>query len=226
MTSPAPTPQPSGSAAAHGARHPDFFAQAPSLRVRDPLAGFLGAAEDGIVEYHYIDAVRLAGHSCPTVAAAWLMTIQGLRALYPEQLPERGGIDVYMRGERDEGVTGVMASVATLLTGATVETGFGGIGPAGRYSRRNLLHYGAPIEGTLALRRHDGGQAVQVDADTSLVPWGDEMRQLMPKAVAEVATPDELRRFGLLWQQRVRAMLVEHADDPRLIRVQTWQPRH
>ena len=45
---------------------PTFFAQAPTVRVRDPLARFLGAAAGGILEYHYADAVRLAGHSCPT----------------------------------------------------------------------------------------------------------------------------------------------------------------
>ena len=39
---------------------PAFFAQAPTLRVRDPLAQFLGAATDGVLEYHYADAVRLA----------------------------------------------------------------------------------------------------------------------------------------------------------------------
>jgi len=34
--------------------------------LRDPLAELLGAAEGGIVEYRYADAVKLAGHSCPT----------------------------------------------------------------------------------------------------------------------------------------------------------------
>lgn len=31
----------------------------------DPLAEFLGAAEGGLIEYGYADAVKLAGHSCP-----------------------------------------------------------------------------------------------------------------------------------------------------------------
>lgn len=42
---------------------PSFFAEAPRLRVRDPLAAFLGASEDGILDYSYEDVVRLAGHS-------------------------------------------------------------------------------------------------------------------------------------------------------------------
>jgi hypothetical protein len=35
---------------------PDFFAAAPVIRVIDPLAGFLGAAEGGIIDYRYEDA--------------------------------------------------------------------------------------------------------------------------------------------------------------------------
>jgi len=61
---------------------PAFFAAAPTLRVHDPLAAFLGAAQDGILEYHYADAVRLAGHSYPTVAGAYLLTLRGLRTFY------------------------------------------------------------------------------------------------------------------------------------------------
>ena len=58
---------------------PEFFESAPRITVRDPLARFLGAAEDGIIEYTYSDAVKLAGHSCPTVASAYLMTRTAMR---------------------------------------------------------------------------------------------------------------------------------------------------
>ena len=50
---------------------PEFFAASPRLRVFDPLADFLGAAQDGVFEYVYADVVKLAGHSCPTVASAF-----------------------------------------------------------------------------------------------------------------------------------------------------------
>ena len=52
-------------------QYPAFFDAVPHLRLRDPLAEFLGAIEDGVVEYTYVDAVKLAGHSCPTVASAY-----------------------------------------------------------------------------------------------------------------------------------------------------------
>jgi hypothetical protein len=53
--------------------HPAFFDDVATIVLRDPLAELLGAAEGGIVEYGYAEAVKLAGHSCPTVAGAWLM---------------------------------------------------------------------------------------------------------------------------------------------------------
>jgi hypothetical protein len=36
-------------------RHPEFFDAVPPLRLRDPLAAFLGAAEEGVLEYRYIE---------------------------------------------------------------------------------------------------------------------------------------------------------------------------
>lgn len=201
---------------------PVFFSQAPTLTVRDPLAAFLGAARQGVMEYRYADAVRLAGHSCPTVACAYLMVLSGLRALYGDDLPVRGEIEVAMAQARDSGVTGVISSVAQLLTGAAPETGFQGIGTGRRFARQNLLRFGEPLDGVLGLRRRDTGRGVQVRLDASVVPWDDEMRALLPKALAGRTGADESARFGELWQERVRRILVDHASDPRLIQVGDW----
>lgn len=199
---------------------PDFFNQAPTVTVRDPLAHFLGTARDGVMEYRYIDAVRLAGHSCPTVAGTWLMTLHGLRALYGDVLPIRGEIEVYMADARDVGTTGVMATVVQLVTGAAPETGFHGI--AGRFGRNNLLHFDQPVQGIFGLRRNDTGAAVQIALDASVVPWPDEMRTLLPKAASGQANAPELQRFGELWQDRVRKMLLDHADDTTMVQVSSW----
>ncbi|HFC8466106.1 TPA: hypothetical protein ACFP4A_001398 [Neisseria subflava] len=201
-------------------RLPEFFDRAPTLTVQDPLAAFLGAAENGILTYRYADAVRLCGHSCPTVAGAYLMVIKGLKALYGEELPERGGIEAAMQGARDEGTVGVTASVVQLLTGAAPETGFGGIGIQGRFARRNLLSFGAgEINGTLTLRRKDNGKTVAVSINAALKPFAPEMRELMPKAVGGSASTDELKQFGGLWQERVRAFLIDQADNPEFVTV-------
>jgi hypothetical protein len=206
-----------------GMDFPDFFDKAPTILLRDPLAVFLGASTNDAITYCYADAVKLAGHSCPTVAGAYLMVRKGLTSLYGDQLPERGGIEVHMRDGRDEGTTGVVAAVATLLTGAAPETGFGGIGPERRFARRDLLRFDAPIDGLLALRRCDNGCGVILDLDTTVVPPDPEMRTLFPKVVMEAANESEQARFAKLWQDRVARMLLEHADDPALVRMHDWE---
>lgn len=202
---------------------PDFFAKTPTITLRDPLAAFLGASKNGLMTYAYADAVKLAGHSCPTVAGAYLMVRSGLKHLYGDALPERGGMAVYLRGPRDQGTTGVIATVATLLTGAAPETGFGGIGAHHRFARRNLLQFDAQINGILALRRYDNGRGVLLDLDMSAVPSAPEMQTLFPKVLAERADEDEEARFEMLWQARVAQMLIEHAEDPNLVLAQDWK---
>ncbi|MGB4925826.1 MAG: FmdE family protein [Giesbergeria sp.] len=204
---------------------PEFYAKAPVITVRDPLAQFLGAARHGLIEYCYTDVVRLAGHSCPTVAGAYLMALHGLRALYGSETPVRGDVEVFMHGAPGSGVTGVIASVVQLVTGAAPETGFPGAGSLALFARKNLLTFGADVDGVLGMRRRDTGKAVTVHHDSAIVPWPDEMRPLVAKAFSEQANSAELERFGQLWQERVRRMLVEdHADNPALVWVNDWHP--
>ncbi|HLP70460.1 MAG TPA: hypothetical protein VK181_23385 [Rhizobium sp.] len=201
---------------------PDFFADAPAISLRDPLAVFLGASKLGVMTYTYADAVKLAGHSCPTVASAYLMVWRGLKHLYGDDIPDRGGLEVHLRDPRDHGTTGVIASVATLLTGAAPETGFGGIGPAQRFARRDLLRFDAPITTVMGLRRLDNGSGVLLDVDTSVVPPARVMQQLFPRVLAEQAEDVERAQFAELWQSRVEKMLIEHAEDPALVRIKEW----
>src|SRR5512135_1825206 len=113
---------------------PYFFNEIASITLHDPLAKALGAAAKGILEYTYADSVKLAGHSCPTVAGAYLMVQKGLHALYGNELPVRGEIKVLLRGKLGEGTVGVIANVASMITGATDTGGFHGLG--GRFDRR------------------------------------------------------------------------------------------
>lgn len=197
---------------------PDFFSQAPLIVVRDPLADFLGAAADGVFEYRYADAVRLAGHSCPTVASAFLMTRAALAVLYGNALPVRGEIRVDLPAAQDAGVTGVIASIATLVTGATTDTGFRGL--AGQFNRRDKLFFNQPLtHGELRFTRLDSGAAVEVAADMSSIPGTPRMGELMRMCLAGQANAPEQDEFRTLWQDRVRWLLLEHADDPAVIRV-------
>lgn len=197
---------------------PDFFAAAPVIRVVDPLAEFLGAAEGGVIDYRYEDAVRLAGHSCPTVASAFLMTRTALAALYGNTLPRRGEIRVDMAEAQDAGVAGVIAAVATLATGATADTGFRGL--AGQFNRRDKLFFKQPLQhGSLRFTRLDSAAAVEVGADLSAVPGDPRMGELMSLCLGGQASAAQQTEFRTLWQERVRRLLLEHADDPQVIRL-------
>jgi formylmethanofuran dehydrogenase subunit E len=196
---------------------PAFYGQVRSLTVYDPLAEFLGAAESGRIEYHYVDAVKLAGHSCPTVAAAYWMTLKALSSLYPDALPERGGIRVEFRQDSLSGVTGVIANVVTMLTGATHDTGFKGIG--GRFDRRKLLYFSADVAEEIRFTRIDTGQAVDVSAHLQGIPFAPQTIELMQKCLDGSATADEANEFRECWQARVRALLLEHGDDAEVFPV-------
>ncbi len=187
--------------------------------MHDALARTLGAMQDGLIEYRYLDAVKLAGHSCPTVAGAWLMTRAALARLYPGQTPHRGEVRVAMREPQDAGVVGVIASVAGLVTGAAGGGGFKGL--AGRHGRRDLLVYGVPMRGEMRFTRLDNDQSVEVSHHPEAVPRPAQLRMQMQAALAPQADSAQRSAFAQTWQNWVRAMLIEHADDPELITVET-----
>lgn len=194
--------------------HPDFFDDIPHVVLIDPLAVFLGASDNGIVDFSYLDAVKLAGHSCPTVASAYWMTNLALKALYEDRLPQRGAIRVEFRDGLESRVTGVVANVVSMLTGASGDWGFKGLG--GRFGRRNLLCFNADIPLDIRFWRTDNHRWVDVAAHVQHVAASPEMPGLMDLCVNDQATLSEKQQFGLLWQERVRRILIEHRDDPEV----------
>jgi hypothetical protein len=207
-------------------QYPAFFDQVRTIVLYDPLAEFLGAATDGRIEYRYRDAVKLAGHSCPTVAGAYLMTLKALDALYPGTTPERGAVSVHVRGEMEFGVTGVIANVVGLLTGATQQNGFKGI--AGRFDRRNLLFFDRDLDMDLRFERVDTGASVAVIYRAELVPASARLKALIGKLGTTGLGAAEQGEFGDEWQKRVRRILIDEADNPALLMVtatSAGQPR-
>lgn len=193
-------------------KYPDFFDEVPTIRLHDPLAELLGAVGDGIIEYAYADAVKLAGHSCPTVASAYWMTRRALDFLYGTQIPERGAIRVEFREDSLSGVTGVIANVVAMLTGATHDSGFKGL--AGRFDRRQLMFFNADVPLQLRFTRIDTGENADVAANLQAVPGDPDTPALMQRCLGGQASVDERQRFGVAWQERVRRILLEHGDDP------------
>ncbi|MDH4234150.1 MAG: hypothetical protein OEV15_03320 [Gallionella sp.] len=193
-------------------KYPEFFDAVPKIDLYDPLAEFLGASENGILQYGYVDAVRLAGHSCPTVASAYWSTCKALAFLYPDTLPVRGEIKVEFSQDSTSGVTGVIANVVSMLTGATSDTGFKGIG--GHFDRRDHLFFSAGIQGEMRFTRLDTNRSVQVASNLQGVPSSPRVSALLPSCIRNTATREEVKEFRQLWQDRVRRILLEHGDDP------------
>lgn len=203
-------------------RHPAFFDRVRPIVTRDPLAQTLGAADDGVIDFGYVDAVKFAGHSCPTVAGAYLMTARALERLYGRDLPRRGEIRVEVRQPQDQGVAGVVGAVAGYLTGAAGDGGFKGLG--GRYARRNLLAWGAAIDGDLRFTRNDTGAAVDASVHAEVVAKPEDLKSLMADALAPDADDAKRREFAAAWQEWVRRIVIDHADDPALVRLADVAP--
>lgn len=181
--------------------YPIFYNKIETIKLQDNLSTFLGAFEDGIIEFSYLDIVKTAGHSCPTVLGAYLMTREALKALYTDVIPQRGEIKVEFKTSSTDGVAGVIANVITDITGATSSYGFKGI--AGHFDRRHLMFFEREMEGNAKFTRRDTGASVEVIYDPSSISPSSNMSPLMQKTIQGTATKEEAIEFGKLWQDRV-----------------------
>ena len=182
--------------------YPEFFNRIETIKLNDPLSRLLGASEDGIFEYSYQDIVKMAGHSCPTVAGAYLMCQEGLKALYKNEIPTRGEIFVSFKEDNLEGVAGVIANVVSNITGATEKHGFKGM--AGKlFTRTGLMEFNANISSSIKLTRTDTKKSIEVIYDPSSIPAGDMLMPIMQLILQGIVTEDEKLEFGKIWQKRV-----------------------
>ncbi|MFW2234431.1 hypothetical protein ACN4FE_00185 [Aliarcobacter butzleri] len=182
--------------------YPQFFNKIPTIKLQDDLASFLGAFEDGLIEFSYLDVVKSAGHSCPTVLGAYLMTLKGLEALYKNEIPKRGEIIVEFKEAQNIAVAGVIGNVIMNITGATTTNGFKGL--AGKYDRNHLMKFEQDINGAnVRFTRVDTLKSVDVFYDASSIKPYEDMNFLMQKSLLGNATKDEKIEFAKLWQKRV-----------------------
>jgi len=182
--------------------YPDFFNKVETIKVVDPLSKVLGAFENGIYEFSFEDVVKSAGHSCPTVAGAYLVTLEALKALYPDSLAVRGNIRVEFKEALEDGVAGVISNVVSQITGATDKSGFKGLG--GKFSRHSLMNFNSNISSSARFTRIDNDKSVDVFYDPSSIAPNQNMSILMQKMMGGMASEDEMKEFGELWQDRVR----------------------
>lgn len=191
----------------------DYLADIEPIRLREPLAETLGAIRrnGAPIDYTFVEVVKLAGHACPTTAAAYECCRAALGRLYPDQIAVRGDIEVTVYGAPDDGVCGVMGQVFSFLTGAAPSTGFKGLGTF--FRRKDLLVYetGGPEQEAMCFRfrRKDSGKAVLCrvchDDMPDLAPEkSTRLGELMPKVLWEAAKKDESSEFRQLWMESVR----------------------
>ena len=198
-------------------RYPEFFDKVESITLVDKLAKFLGTFEDGLIEVNYVDVVKFAGHSCPTVAGAYLMSKEALKALYGNSLPVRGEIEVEFKESLEDGVAGVIANVISNITGATDISGFKGLN--GKFSRVGLMKFHSQIDSNAKFTRLDNNQSVEVYYNPQSVPSDPNMQILMQKLMQNEASEDEAKEFNWLWQSRVEEILCNTQKYPDLIKV-------
>lgn len=198
-------------------QYPLFFDEVDPILLYDPLSDFLGAFEEGKVEIGYLDCVKQAGHSCPTVAGAYLMTMIGLKVLYGSKLPQRGDIYVSMKGKRTDGTIGVIGNVISFIVGAGGEEGFKGI--QGKFSRNNLIAYDQQMAGEVTLRRTDKDISVSLSYDPSIIPGDQRLKPLMGKVLQGKASDQEKNLFIELWQERVKKILLTKELRNKMIQV-------
>lgn len=206
----------------------DFLKEVRPILFKEPLAETLGAfkEEGATLEYTFIDAVKMAGHACPTVAGAYLSCQKALERLYLDETPVRGEISITVYGEPDEGVYGVIAQVFSFLTGAAPASGFRSLGH--KFKRKDLLQFIPDKIDSQAMcfefRRLDNGKAVLVKFYPRQIPFSAEkakrLTELLEKVIWEAAKEKEKREFQELWMGRVRDMLLEEKGIDRWLKLE------
>jgi len=185
-----------------------FFDNIEKIIVFDDLCQFLGVNEDGIIELSYVDIVKVAGHSCATVAGAYLCALKGLKALYGDEIPKRGEIKVELKKAPRDDNAGVVGAVISNITGATSDFGFGGI-PTGKYNRRDLLFFEVEMEHDISFTRLDTNEKVYIDYKPQKVvnPMAILKSAIIPDAKAE-----DIKSFPYRFQAMVEQVF-EHVDE-------------
>jgi hypothetical protein len=192
---------------------------ATPIEIRDPVAEALGVLEPGTpFVVTYTDAVKEAGHSCPTASGAYRIAQLGLDALYSDGYPVRSEIEVQAGGTRDDAAYGVMSRIISYVTGASEDDGFGGLA-GGHGGRRDLLRFDVfdpnTAEPTFRFRRTDTDETVEVTYHVGDVPDGGPAIANLQQILDGTASDSQRAAFADAWHRRVQVVL----DDDSLFTV-------
>jgi hypothetical protein len=167
------------------------------IAVREPFAEFLqGGPEEKAFDLSLLDVVQFAGHACPSMVGAFLISQRAIKELFPDtDVCVRGEVRIDIPTSAEQGATGPIANVFGLIFGAWGNTGFGGL--KGQFARRGLLRFDAPgiLPGTYRFHNDRTGAGVDISYDPSAAPF----------------EPDPSMSFQEQWRHKIKAIL-DHAD--------------
>lgn len=164
------------------------------IKVYEPFAEFLMAEKE---EYEFsislLDVVRFSGHACPSMIGAFLISQKAVAELFPEtNTCVRGQIAIEIPTSIDQGATGPISNVFSMIFGAWEKSGFGGL--QGKFKRRGLLSYNSVNIPNGTFRFHDlkTGTYVDITYDPSK---------------AEVISTPENNPFPKNWRMKILTIL-------------------
>ena len=102
-------------------------------------------------------------------------------------------------------MTGVISNCISLVVGSAAEGGFKGLN--GNFARNNRLFFASGIGGEVRMTRLDNGETITMNYNPSSIKPDPEMFPLMEKIMQGVASSEEKKEFGKLWQKRVEDIL-------------------
>jgi hypothetical protein len=139
------------------------------ITIHEPFAEFLMADQD---EHKFkislLDVVRFAGHACPSMVGAFLISQRAIKELFSEtNICIRGQVAIEISSSVTQGATGPMSNVFSMIFGAWERSGFGGL--QGQFVRRGLLKYEVRgiSPGTFRFHNLKTGNTVDISYDPS-----------------------------------------------------------
>ena len=188
-------------------KHLGFFDSIEKIVLKDDLLVFLWVNNDWLIDFSYTDIVKTAGHSCWTVAGAYLIAQKWLKALFWDELPNRGQIKVEIKKEPTDDNAWVIWCVLSNITWATTNYGFWWI-PTWEFNRRNTLFYTVNIESDVRFTDLITWKSVEVNYR----PWRIvNPMKILKSAIWPDATEFDKKTFPVKFQNMVKTIF-ENSD--------------
>lgn len=170
-----------------------------TVAINEPFAEFLlGDQDEHQFNISLLDVVRFAGHACPAMIGAFLISKKAIKELFPDtNVCIRGQVAIEIPTPVAQGATGPISNVFSMIFGAWDQSGFGGL--QGQFIRRGLLKYDAAnVEpGTFRFHNLNSKRSIDVSYNPSKVQIPDEV----------VGLP-----FQNIWRYKITAIL-KNPDD-------------